>query len=128
MKRDRKKARRQQVQDRIHLVRALFHINSIVWLLIGIWFVWQMYEDGNRWSALYVFLFFVCAAGLLQVGVYFLKQPDSLGYSLVIAATVINLLLTFFSIQNFLFVPALLLDLIILAILIPLKSYFFNQT
>lgn len=119
-----KKRTRETNLSRIFIARILFYINFVLWLAIGAFYVYRMVEDNNGWTSAMVAFFFVVAASSLLFAVRVLNQHGGQVYFSLIAITVVNILLTLFGFQDFPFIIIALLDVVILANLIPLKDHY----
>lgn len=119
-----KKRTRETNLSRIFIARILFYINFVLWLAIGAFYVYRMVEDNNGWTSAMVAFFFVVAASSLLFAVRVLNQHGGQVYFSLIAITVVNILLTLFGFQDFPFIIIALLDIVILANLIPLKDHY----
>ena len=123
MKNTRKRTRETNL-SRIFIARILFYINFVLWLAIGAFYVYRMVEDNNGWTSVMVAFFFVVAASSLLFAARILDQRGGQVYYSLIAITIVNILLTFFGFQDFPFIIVALLDVFILANLIPLKDHY----
>ena len=119
-----KKRTRETNLSRIFITRILFYINFTFWLAMGVFYVYRMVEDNNGWTSAMVAFFFVVAASSLLFAARVLNQHGRQVYFSLIAITVVNILLTLFGFQDFPFIIIALLDVVILANLIPLKDHY----
>ncbi|MBV6393062.1 MAG: hypothetical protein KPEEDBHJ_02292 [Anaerolineales bacterium] len=126
MKRIGKRARETN-QSRILIARILFHVNFLLWLGMGVFYVYKIAEDGNAWPAVMVSFFFCVAAFSLLFAAQILSRRGKRIYFTLVFVAGLNVFLTFFGFQDFPFIIAALLDIVILANLIPLKDHYVAQ-
>ena len=123
-----KKRTRETYLSRILVARILFSINSFLWLVMGGLFVYKMIEDENGWSAALVAFFFLVTALSMLIAARIIDQRELWVYITCIVITVINVLLTFVGFPDILYIIVGLLDLFLLANLIPLKAYYVKES
>lgn len=117
-------ARLERIQVRLRRAQTALRLNAALWLATGAWYVWRMIADGNTLAAGYVFLFFLISASLLLLGATILEWRYAWVYAASIAIVVLNLLLTFFGFPELPFLLAGVLNLVVLAGLIPLRAHY----
>lgn len=123
MKNIRKRTRETNL-SRILIARILFIVNAILWLALGVFYVYRMVEDNNGLPSVMVAFFFLVAALSLLFAARILDQSGGRIYFTLLFVTGLNIFLTFFGIQDFPFIIVALLDVTILANLIPLKDHY----
>ncbi len=123
-----KKRTRETYLSRILIARILFSINSFLWLVMGGLFVYKMIEDGNGWSSALVAFFFLVMALSMLIAARIIDQRELWVYVTCIVITVINVLMTFVGFPDVLYIIVALLDLFLLANLIPLKAYYVKES
>lgn len=123
MKNIRKRTRETNL-SRILIARILFYINSALWLGLGGFYVYKMVEDNNGWTSAMVGFFFLVAALSFLLAARILDQQGKHVYFTLIFISGLNILLTLFGFQDFPFIIIALLDVLILANLIPLKDHY----
>jgi hypothetical protein len=123
-----KKRTRETYLSRILIARILFSINSFLWLVMGGLFVYKMIEDENGWSAALVAFFFLVTSLSMLIAARIIDQRELWVYVTCIVITVINVLLTFVGFPDVLYIIVGLLDLFLLANLIPLKAYYVKES
>ncbi|MBN8579305.1 MAG: hypothetical protein J0L96_01445 [Anaerolineae bacterium] len=123
-----KKRTRETYLSRILVARILFSINSFLWLVMGGLFVYKMIEDGNGWSSALVAFFFLVMALSMLIAARIIDQRELWVYVTCIVIAVLNVLLTFVGFPDVLYIIVGLLDLFLLANLIPLKSHYVKES
>ena len=123
-----KKRTRETYLSRILVARILFSINSVLWLVMGGLFVYKMIEDGNGWSSALVAFFFLVMALSMLIAARIIDQRELWVYVTCIVIAVLNVLLTFVGFPDVLYIIVGLLDLFLLANLIPLKSHYVKES
>lgn len=119
-----RKRTRETNLSRIFIARILFHANFVLWLALGVFYVYKMVEDSNSWTAAMVGFFFLTAALSLLFGARVLNQHGTRIYFSVIFIAAFNIFLAVFGFPDFFFIIVALLDVVILANLIPLKDHY----
>lgn len=123
-----KKCTRETYLSRILVARILFSINSFLWLVMGGLFVYKMIEDGNGWSSALVAFFFLVMALSMLIAARIIDQRELWVYVTCIVIAVLNVLLTFVGFPDVLYIIVGLIDLFLLANLIPLKSHYVKES
>ena len=123
-----KKRTRETYLSRILIARILFSINSFLWLVMGGLFVYKMIEDENGWSSALVAFFFLVMALSMLIAARIIDQRELWVYVICIVIAVLNALLTFVGFPDVLYIIVGLLDLFLLANLIPLKSHYVKES
>jgi len=123
-----KKRTRETYLSRILVARILFSINSFLWLVMGGLFVYKMIENGNGWSSALVAFFFLVMALSMLIAARIIDQRELWVYVTCIVIAVLNVLLTFVGFPDVLYIIVGLLDLFLLANLIPLKSHYVKES
>lgn len=116
------------ISRRKKYARILFMLNAIVWILIGVLFVGEMILVGNTVSAALVAFFFLINILALFACAKLLDQREKWIYFTTLIIASLNLLLTFTGYPEFLYVFALILDILIIINLIPLKKHYFKES
>jgi hypothetical protein len=119
----RKRARETNL-SRIFIARILFHINFALWLAMGVFYIYKMVEDGNRWTAAMVAFFFTTAASSLLFAARNLNRRGARAYFIVVLVPAFNIFLAAFGFPDFFFIIAALLDIVVFVNLIPLKDHY----
>lgn len=122
MKNVRKRTRETNL-SRILIARILFIVNSVLWLGLGVFYVYRMVEDDNGLPSVMVAFFFLVAASSLLFAARILDQHGKRVYYILLFVAGLNIFLTLFGFQDFPFIVVALLDIVILANLIPLKGH-----
>lgn len=123
MKNIRKRARETNL-SRILIARILFHVNFILWLGLGVFYVYKMVEDNNGWASAMVAVFFLAAAFSLLFAARILDRRGGRIYFALIFVVGLNIFMTLFGFRDFPFIVVALLDAVSLANLIPLKDHY----
>ncbi|MBL8091477.1 MAG: hypothetical protein KF758_08780 [Anaerolineales bacterium] len=123
-----KKRSQEYITQRKKYARLLFTINAIVWIVIGILFVYEMVIVGNTVSAALVAFFFLINVLVLLACAKLLEQREKWIYFTLIIITLVNIGLTFTGYPEFLYLLSLAFDVLILFNVIPLKKYFFKES
>lgn len=113
---------------RILVARILFYINSFLWLVMGGLFVYKMIEDGNGWSSALVGFFFLIMVLSMLIAARIIDQRELWVYVTCIVITAINVFVTFVGFPDVLYIVVALLDLFLLANLIPLKTHYVKES
>lgn len=127
MKKTRKRTRETYL-SRVLIARIIFYINSFLWLVMGGLFVYKMVEDGNGWSSTLVAFFFLMMILSMIIAARIVDQREIWVYVTCIVITVINIFLTFVGFPDILYIIVALLDLFLLANLIPLKDHYVKES
>ncbi len=127
MKKTRKRTRETYL-SRVLIARIIFYINSFLWLVMGGLFVYKMVEDGNGWSSALVAFFFLMMILSMIIAARIVDQREIWVYVTCIVITVINIFLTFVGFPDILYIIVALLDLFLLANLIPLKDHYVKES
>lgn len=114
--------------SRMVVVRILFYINSFLWLAAGGLFVYKMIEDENGWSSALVAFFFLVMALSMLIAARIVDQRELWVYVTCIVISAVNVLVTFVGFPDILYIIIALLDLFLLANLIPLKAYYVKES
>lgn len=123
-----KKRTRETNLSRILVARILFYLNSFLWLAAGGLFVYKMVEDENGWSAALVAFFFLVMALSMLIAARIIDQREFWVYVACIVIAAINVFVTFVGFPDILYIIIALLDLFLLANLIPLKAYYVKES
>ncbi len=123
-----KKRTRETHLARILVARILFYINSFLWLVMGGLFVYKMIEDGNGWSSALVGFFFLIMVLSMLIAARIIDQRELWVYVTCIVITAINVFVTFVGFPDVLYIVVALLDLFLLANLIPLKTHYVKES
>jgi Na+/melibiose symporter-like transporter len=105
------------------VVRALFYLNAILWLVYTIYIYFDMAVlNHNELSADIATMFaFVNAVVMFVSGIILGRQKKPIFYFALIVV-VLNAVLTVLNLSDFVFVIAFILDIIILWLLLPMKN------
>ena len=108
-------------------VRILFYLNAIMWLVNGGIFVSKMIEDSNTITAAMVGFFFLFNVLTLIVAASILATRESWVYIVALVITGLNTLLLFIGFLDILDAISAVINVIIFANLIPLKSFYYKE-
>ena len=108
-------------------VRILFYLNAIMWLVNGGIFVSKMIEDSNTVTAAMVGFFFVFNILTLIVAASILATRESWVYIATLVITGLNTLMLFIGFLDILNAISAVINIIIFANLIPLKSFYYKE-
>lgn len=122
-----KKRSRETILGRIAIARVLFYADAGLWLGMGGFFLYKMFQDGNDLSTALVAFFFLITILSLVVAARLVDEQEKWVFVTDLSITGINLLLSFTGFPAFLYIIACLLDVILLVNLISLKSYYYKE-
>lgn len=108
------------------IVRVLFYLNTVLWLVISFFFLGEMLLDDNGLSILLVGFFFLVNLLALFLGGKLLDPSEKWTYIFALLVVVLNIGLTFTGVPELLYVTALVIDVIILGVLISLRKIYFK--
>lgn len=111
------------------LVRALFLVNGLVWLLLGVLFIIRM-DGGNSMGSTMRWVVFVLmlANGLAMFWIgWRIAQPDKRFYYLGIVVLAVNILLSITDEFGWLDLATMLVDVLLLGLLIATRSWYLNK-
>lgn len=110
----------------ICIVRILFYLNAVIWLLFGLVSLYRLGTGDNAYSITMLVvatLMFGNVAALLVAG-YVAKWPQKRWFWLATAVLLINIILTFTDQVGLFDLLTLLLDVIIFSLLIANRDWF----
>ena len=116
-----------QQERRRKIAQILFYLNAIVWLVNGGIFVSKMIEDSNTVTAAMVGFFFVFNILTLIVAASILATRESWVYIAALVITGLNTLMLFIGFLDILNAISAVINIIIFANLIPLKSFYYKE-
>lgn len=120
--------RSQLIQERRRkLTRFLFYLNAVIWLVNGGIFVYKMIVDTNTITAALVGFFFLINILALIVAARIIDDQEKWVYTTLLVITSVSTLLIFLGLPDILDAISLVIDILIFANLIPLKSYYFKE-
>lgn len=120
--------RSQLIQERRRkLTRFLFYLNAVIWLVNGGIFVYKMIVDTNTITAALVGFFFLINILALIVAARIIDDQEKWVYMTLLVITSVSTLLIFLGLPDILDAISLVIDILIFANLIPLKSYYFKE-
>ncbi|NWF62947.1 MAG: hypothetical protein HXY38_01465 [Chloroflexi bacterium] len=119
-----KRRTRDAFKSRILTARIMLYLNMLLWLVSGTIMVYRMVEDKNTWPVALVIFLFLCALACLFIVARIIDRPEAWVYPIALFLAAANLLMTFIGYPDFLFILSTILDVAILAGLIPLKPYY----
>ncbi|MEK6752218.1 MAG: hypothetical protein AABZ00_08115 [Chloroflexota bacterium] len=112
--------------QRGNMARALFYLNTLLWLVISVGILVDMLLDNNGLSMLLVAIFLLVNMAAMFFGGRMLDQKEKWTYIFALVAVVLNIGLAFTSVPELLYVTALVIDGIILWVLISLRKIYFK--
>lgn len=124
MKKPSRKRNRSTNERRVIVTRVLLYVNAALWLVLGGIFITKMLLDANGLIVGLVGFFFFITILLLIVAARILVTRENWAYITVIVITLVNIILTFTGFPDVLYIVALLIDAVILATFLPLKTYY----
>lgn len=108
--------------------RFLFTINAVVWIVIGVLFVGEMVLVGNTISAALVAFFFLINILALFSCIKLLEQREKWVYFTLLIIPLLNLALSFTGYPEFLYLLALVIDVLVFFNILPLKKHYFKES
>ncbi|MBE0672127.1 MAG: hypothetical protein IH588_16225 [Anaerolineales bacterium] len=117
----RKQREKALLAQRSGMVRVLFYLNTALWLFLSLNTLAEMIVDGNELSALLVgFFLFVNVLALFFSG-WLLDSTKKWTYVFAFIVAILNIIVSFIGVPDFLFVTSLIIDLITLGVLISVR-------
>ena len=105
------------------MVRALFYLNAILWLVYTVYIYFDMAVlNHNELSADIATLYVLANAVLMFVSGFVLGKQKKTSYYFALVVVVLNTLLTLLNLSDLVFVVAFILDILILWALLPLRK------
>lgn len=110
----------------IRLVRSLFYLNGVIWLVLGVISLFRLGSGGNAYLiTMLVIAILMCGNAAVMVATGFvLKWPQKRWFWLATAVLLINIILTFTDQVGIFDLLTLLLDVVILSLLIANRDWF----
>jgi len=112
--------------QRSSIARALFYLNTALWLLLSLNILAEMILDNNELSVLLVGFFLLINMIFMFVGGRLVNMAEKWAYIAALVIVILNIVLTFTGVPELLYVTALFIDIIILGILISIRGIFFK--
>ena len=105
------------------VVRALFYLNAILWLVYAIYIYFDMAVlNQNELSADIATIFVLANAVVMFVSGIILGRQKKTAFYFALIVVILNAVLTVLNLSDFVFVIAFILDIIILWLLLPMKN------
>ena len=105
------------------VVRALFYLNAILWLVYTIYIYFDMAVlNQNELSADIATIFVLANAVVMFVSGIILGRQKKAAFYFALIVVILNAVLTILNLSDFVFVIAFILDIIILWLLLPMKN------
>ena len=116
--------RHQKIDPRKKIVvRALFYLNAILWLVYAIYIYFDMAVlNQNELSADIATIFVLANAVVMFVSGIILGRQKKTAFYFALIVVILNAVLTVLNLSDFVFVIAFILDIIILWLLLPMKN------
>ena len=109
------------------IVRMLFYLNAVFWLVLSLNTLASMIVDGNQGFPIALVAFFLLVNVLfLFFGGRLLDQNEKWTYIFALVVVILNTALSFTGIPDILYVMPLVIDIIILLVLISLRKIYFK--
>lgn len=109
-----------------NMARALFYLNTALWLIISFYFLADMLLDDNSLSLFLVGFFLLVNVTAMFFGGRLLDQSETWTYIFALVVVILNIGLAFTGAPELLYVTALVIDGIILWVLISLRKNYFK--
>lgn len=120
--------RSQLIQDRRRqTVRLLFYLNALVWLVNGGIFIYKMVADSNTVTAAMVSFFFFVNILALIVAARIIDDRQRWVYATALIIAGVSTLMLALGVPDVFDAISLIINLIIFANLIPLKSFYYKE-
>lgn len=120
--------RSQFIQDRRRqTVRFLFYLNALVWMVNGGAFVYEMVADSNTVTAALVGFFFFVNSLTLLIAARIIDNRQRWVYVAALIIAGVNTLMLALGLPDVFDAISLIINLIIFANLIPLKSFYYKE-
>lgn len=120
--------RSQLIQDRRRqTVRLLFYLNALVWLVNGGIFIYKMVADSNTFTAAMVGFFFFVNILALIVAARIIDDRQRWVYATALIIAGVSTLMLALGVPDVFDAISLIINLIIFANLIPLKSFYYKE-
>lgn len=123
-----KKRSQEFVTNRKRLARFLFYLNVLVWIAIGLLMIIEMLIAKNTISTALVAFFFLINILALFACAKLLEQREKWVFITILTIPILNILLSYTSYPKFLYILALIVDVLIIITVIPLKKYYFKES
>lgn len=122
----RKQREKLMFAKRGNMARALFYLNTALWLIISFYFLADMLLDDNSLSLFLVGFFLLVNVTAMFFGGRLLDQSETWTYIFALVVVILNIGLAFTGAPELLYVTALVIDGIILWVLISLRKNYFK--
>ncbi|MBL8101843.1 MAG: hypothetical protein JNM02_04885 [Anaerolineales bacterium] len=117
----RKQREKALLAQRSGMVRVLFYLNTALWLFLSLNTLAEMIVDGNELSALLVGFFLLVNVLALFFSGWLLDTSQKWTYVFAFIVAVLNIIVSFIGVPDFLFVTSLIIDFITLGVLISIR-------
>jgi len=109
------------------IVRVLFYLNAVFWLILSLNTLASMVVDGNQGFPVALVAFFLLVTMLsLFFGGRLLDQNEKWTYIFALVVVLLNTALSFTGVPDILYLIPFVIDVIILIILISLRNIYFK--
>ncbi len=109
------------------IVRVLFYLNAVFWLILSLNTLASMVVDGNQGFPVALVAFFLLVTMLsLFFGGRLLDQNEKWTYIFALVVVLLNTALSFTGVPDILYLIPFVIDVIILLMLISLRNIYFK--
>lgn len=109
------------------IVRVLFYLNAVFWLILSLNTLASMVVDGNQGFPVALVAFFLLVTMLsLFFGGRLLDQNEKWTYIFALVVVLLNTALSFTGVPDILYLIPFVIDVIILIMLISLRNIYFK--
>ena len=109
------------------IVRVLFYLNAVFWLILSLNTLASMVVDGNQGFPVALVAFFLLVTMLsLFFGGRLLDQNEKWTYIFALIVVLLNTALSFTGVPDILYLIPFVIDVIILLMLISLRNIYFK--
>jgi hypothetical protein len=105
------------------IVRVLFYLNAILWVVYTIYIYFDMaVVNHNERAADIVTIYVLVNAIVMFASGLMLGKQKAISFYFALIAAILNAILTMFNLTDLVFIVAFILDIIILWLLLPLRN------
>lgn len=109
------------------IARVLFYLNAAFWLFLSLNTLAEMIVDGNEGISVALVAFFLLVNVLaLFFGGRLLNQTEKWTFIFALVVSILNGALSFTGVPDFLYITALVIDVIILGVLMSIRGTYFK--
>ncbi len=109
-----------------NIARTFFYVNAGLWLVITFFILVDMLLDNNGLSMVLIGFFLLINVTALFLSGRMLARNGKWTYVVALVVVILNSALTFTGLPDPLYVTALIIDIIILLVLIPMRKHYFK--